>query len=1327
MTGAEQGTIDSNNGGYLSKASNFGPAIFKAAELSQLENCVSAKNNKNSLKVHVCDQCRPLYWNLNSSNIHGCEECDCFIDGTIGGLDTCETKSGQCSCKPSVQGRSCDECADGKFDLFGGSLFGCRDCGCDIGGSDNSTVCNKVSGDCKCHPRISGRDCTRPLTTHYFPTLYQFKFEYEDGYTTTGAQVRYQFDEEVFPGYSKIGYAVISPLQNEVFNEVDILKSSVYRLIIRYINPTSESVIGDIFIQSDNPLEVDQFAKVLFKPNKQPEFVTMSGSKGEIPSPIVLDPGRYTISIKTENNMFLDYFVLLPAAYYEATILTRDVENPCKIDSDQMCRKYKYPSIIDYNPVYTPHINENDGSFEVSEFYTNIDHLSALNEDKLPLMTQQQSEFNYMLRVPKQGRYVLVVDYITDPSLTDAALLSVNQAKESEQDGTAMLYPCIYRMVCRQPVIDKESREKVFFIEVNDMRPIIINGDSIQGVAIKSITAIPYEQWSIDYIQPQPVCVMQNGQCVQSTYLAAPNSKKIDFEVDHEDMIADNIPDILLNTTKVVYLDQSNINVTSRVHEPGHYVIIMKYYQPNHPKFNINYRLVTDRQNYDGKLSLGHCPSNSGCRVVVKQDNGYLWFDIEDAFTFSLTNIHPKGVWLDYILMVPADQFSEQLLQEEEFDQTKEFITKCGQDHYNIQLNASEFCKSSVFSLTADYNSGALPCSCDYYGSNSFECEQFGGQCQCKANIIGRQCEACKTGFYGFPDCKPCSCPSTAICEKETGECICPPRVTGEKCDKCVSYTFGFDQIIGCEEYNCNVLGVERNNLQCNLNNGSCECKPNVVGRMCDKCANGFFNYPHCEPCRCDVRGTTLEICDQEDETCFCKPNVVGRECNFCNDGTYNLQGKNADGCTKCFCFGKTTRCENAYLRPFNVSILTNVTLNTISVKGGFFNKTEWYLEDGTAMVNETSAQVALQDVDDKELRSGITYFGMLDFLANQNNHLTAYGDYLRYNLHYSTSLFGDALIAPDVILEGKTMSIKHTNYRQPASDVLFYGAVEMVESNFQTLSGTKVTREEFMTILRDLQKIYIRASYFNEGLLTVLSDVSLTLADEDTDNYNLYQELGAEKCSCPPGYDGLSCQNCAPGYYRDPDGPHGGYCIPCECNGHAQTCDCNTGVCQHYTTGEHCNGRRVTHSMFLPERSPSVDISYNSVVTRVLFDDEVLNILPVGGVNTGLEIVDDDTRLGVYCESVGVVDGAVIELNRALLKPKLSSDDVGSFDTITPPLVDAEIMLPLRLVVGVLVIIVEVVGRVVDVIDDGFDCSIYSTNNKSMHIKYRSMNLYVD
>lgn len=98
---------------------------------------------------------------------------------------------------------------------------------------------------------------------------------------------------------------------------------------------------------------------------------------------------------------------------------------------------------------------------------------------------------------------------------------------------------------------------------------------------------------------------------------------------------------------------------------------------------------------------------------------------------------------------MPSEEFTVHLLEEETFDQTKEFIQKCGHDHFHIKLNASEFCKQAVFSLTSDYNNGALPCNCDYSGSTSFECDPFGGQCQCKQNVIGRQCEACRTGFYG--------------------------------------------------------------------------------------------------------------------------------------------------------------------------------------------------------------------------------------------------------------------------------------------------------------------------------------------------------------------------------------------------------------------------------------------------------------------------------------------------------------------------------------------------------------------------------------------------
>lgn len=292
-------------------------------------------------------------------------------------------------------------------------------------------------------------------------------------------------------------------------------------------------------------------------------------------------------------------------------------------------------------------------------------------------------------------------------------------------------------------------------------------------------------------------------------------------------------------------------------------------------------------------------------------------------------------------------------------------------------------------------------------------------------------------------------------------------------------------------------------------------CRTHIEGRTCDKCLNGYYNFPHCEQCRCTKEGTTFDICDQQDETCFCKKNVEGIACDTCKDGTYNLQQSNPDGCTKCFCFGKTTRCDRAYLRPFTVSMMKDVSLNSIEVTPIGAQVSRWPLVPEDIFVNETTLHA---DLSQKNSDEELVYFGVLDYLLDQNNHLTAYGGVLSYTLFYTTGIFGKAIIGPDVILEGKDTVIVHQNYEQPANSQIFSGSVKMVESNFQTISGAPVTREQFMMILRDLNAIFIRATYWEGTVMSQVSDVYLTMADDDVENYNFYEELPVEKCHCPPG-----------------------------------------------------------------------------------------------------------------------------------------------------------------------------------------------------------------
>lgn len=124
-------------------------------------------------------------------------------------------------------------------------------------------------------------------------------------------------------------------------------------------------------------------------------------------------------------------------------------------------------------------------------------------------------------------------------------------------------------------------------------------------------------------------------------------------------------------------------------------------------------------------------------------------------FAFVINRIVILHYFLQsYILLVPKASYSTSLLELQSNGRVSQFLENCGKDHFYIDPTRGRQCREDVFSLTIRFNGEPLKCSCNVLGSRSTACDEFGGQCLCRTNVVGRKCDRCKLGHSGFPRCR---------------------------------------------------------------------------------------------------------------------------------------------------------------------------------------------------------------------------------------------------------------------------------------------------------------------------------------------------------------------------------------------------------------------------------------------------------------------------------------------------------------------------------------------------------------------------------------------
>ncbi|KAM4622913.1 laminin subunit alpha-5-like [Discoglossus pictus] len=152
--------------------------------------------------------------------------------------------------------------------------------------------------------------------------------------------------------------------------------------------------------------------------------------------------------------------------------------------------------------------------------------------------------------------------------------------------------------------------------------------------------------------------------------------------------------------------------------------------------------------------------------------------------------------------------------------------------------------------------------------------------CYCQHNTCGGSCDSCCPGYNQLPwkpatmdnanECEPCNCNGHAYdCYYDPevdrrrasmnrqgqyvggGVCVdCQHNTDGVNCERCKLGYYKSPDHPTDSPYTCQRCDCVSDTMDgtCEDLTGRCYCKPNYTGETCESCAEGYTDFPHCNP-----------------------------------------------------------------------------------------------------------------------------------------------------------------------------------------------------------------------------------------------------------------------------------------------------------------------------------------------------------------------------------------------------------------------------------------------------------------------------------------------